>query len=74
MFSGERGMVPALWHLEVANGLAMAERYRNLSSGDVLKSLTYLENLVSQFIDTYTDFVPVRPRAQQRANFPAHIL
>src|SRR5207249_11120745 len=26
MLGGKRGLVPALWHLEIANGLAMADR------------------------------------------------
>lgn len=60
LFAGERGIVPSLWHLEIANGLAMAERHRNLSLADALKSLTYIENLAAQFIDTRTDFVPIR--------------
>jgi predicted nucleic acid-binding protein len=60
LFAGERGMVPALWHLEVANGLVMAERHRNMSAADVLESLSYVENLAAQFIDTYTDLIPVR--------------
>jgi predicted nucleic acid-binding protein len=60
LFAGERGMVPALWHLEVANGLVMAERHRNLSAADVLESLTYVENLAGQHIETYTDLIPVR--------------
>ena len=32
LFRGKRGLVPALWHLEIANGLAMAERRRDLEA------------------------------------------
>ena len=31
MLTGKRGLVPALWHLEIANGLAMAERLGTLA-------------------------------------------
>ena len=37
LFRGRRGLVPALWHLEIANGLAMAERRRDLSAADVTR-------------------------------------
>ena len=39
MLSGKRGLVPALWHLEIANGLATAERRRDLSAVDAEDAL-----------------------------------
>jgi hypothetical protein len=35
MLGGKRGLVPALWHLEIADGLALAERRGDLSGADV---------------------------------------
>jgi predicted nucleic acid-binding protein len=60
LLAGERALVPGLWHLEVANGLAMAERRGALSATDVLQSLTYIEELSAQFIDTQSEFVSIR--------------
>ena len=34
--NGKRGLVPALWHLEIANGLISAERRRNLVGADLI--------------------------------------
>ena len=34
MLAGNRCLVPALWHLEIANGLAMAERRGDLTTAD----------------------------------------
>lgn len=39
MLTGKRGLVPALWHLEVANGLTMAERRGDLDAADVMDAL-----------------------------------
>ena len=35
LLGGARAMVPALWHLEFANGLAVAERRRVLSPAEI---------------------------------------
>jgi predicted nucleic acid-binding protein len=37
--SGKRALAPALWHLEIANGLAMAERRGDLGAADVKDAL-----------------------------------
>jgi predicted nucleic acid-binding protein len=55
-----RAVVPALWHLEMANGLAVAERRRILTAADVTRSLLRLEQLAAQ-IETNSDFIPARP-------------
>jgi predicted nucleic acid-binding protein len=55
-----RAVVPALWHLEMANGLVVAERRRILTAADVTRSLLHLEQLATQ-IETNSDFIPVRP-------------
>lgn len=54
-----RAVVPALWHLEMANGLVVAERRRILTAVDVVRSLAHLEQLSAQ-LDTSGDVVPTR--------------
>lgn len=60
LLTGDRALVPALWHLEVANGLVVAERHRALTASDAARFLTYIEELTAQFIETDTEFVSVR--------------
>jgi predicted nucleic acid-binding protein len=60
LLGGIRAVVPALWHLEMANGLAVAERRKILSSADVVRSLMDIEQLSAQALDTVTDLVSVR--------------
>jgi predicted nucleic acid-binding protein len=45
LIDGAGALVPALWHLEIANGLAVAERRRTLSAPDLIASLVQLEKL-----------------------------
>jgi predicted nucleic acid-binding protein len=49
---GKRGLVPMLWHLEIANGLAMAERRKDLSSADVDAALREMELTARSGLDT----------------------
>ncbi len=46
LIDGDRGVVPALWHVEVANGLAVAQRRRVLSAADLDICLGYIDNLI----------------------------
>ena len=39
VIKGQRAVVPALWHLEMSNGLAVAERRSILTSADVEHAL-----------------------------------
>jgi hypothetical protein len=57
--SGNRGLVPALWHLEIANGLATAMRRRDLIGTDLDDALTTIQATVAQAIDTEMNFIPV---------------
>lgn len=57
--SGKRGLVPALWHLEIANGLATAMRRRHLIGTDLDDALTTIQATVAQAIDTEMNFIPV---------------
>lgn len=60
MLTGKRALVPALWHLEIANGLAMAERRRDLSAADVEDALQQMEATAASTVDTHVDLIPVR--------------
>ena len=52
-----RAVVPALWHLEMSNGLAVARRRSILTSADVDQAVIDLEQLVAQAVDTETSLV-----------------
>ena len=47
-----RAVVPALWHLEMSNGLAVAERRSILSTADVDQAMLDIEQIVAQGVDT----------------------
>ena len=57
---GARPVVPALWHLEMANGLAVAERRGVLSAADADQSLTDIERLLGQAIESDLALVSAR--------------
>jgi predicted nucleic acid-binding protein len=60
LLSGSRAMVPALWHLEIANGLVVAERRGILTSSDAMLALLQLEQLCAQAFEVEADIVPMR--------------
>jgi predicted nucleic acid-binding protein len=60
MLSGKRGLVPALWHLEIANGLATAERRRDLTAADAEDALDQIMITATSRLDTEMGFVPAR--------------
>jgi predicted nucleic acid-binding protein len=60
LLAGARAVVPALWHLEMANGFVVAERRRVISSSDVSECQMHVEQLLIQAIETTTDFVSIR--------------
>jgi predicted nucleic acid-binding protein len=60
LFRGKRGLVPGLWHLEIANGLAMAERRRDLSAADVEDALKQIEATAASKVETRVDLVTAR--------------
>ncbi len=57
---GARCVVPMLWHLEMANGLAGAERRGILTRSDCDLCLAQIELLVIQAIETDADSPSVR--------------
>src|SRR5260370_36264638 len=56
---GKGGLVSALWHLEIANGLATGERRRDLIGADVDDALATIQATAGQAIDTEMSFSPV---------------
>jgi predicted nucleic acid-binding protein len=60
LIKGGRAVVPALWHLEMSNGLAVAERRSILSAADIDQALLDLEQIVAQRVDTSSIFVSIR--------------
>ena len=59
LLKGSRAIVPALWHLEIANGLAVAERRQSLTAADAVQALKAVEQLVIQALDTDGKIIPV---------------
>ena len=60
LLRGDRAMVPALWHLEVANAFAVAERRSVLPAADLDQALRELEQIIAHVVDTHTDLVSAR--------------
>ena len=59
LVGGAGAVVPALWHLEMANALVVAERRRILTAADVTRGLMQVEQLAAQ-ITTHGDLVSAR--------------
>jgi len=60
LIKGGRAVVPALWHLEISNGLAVAERRSILGTADIDQALLDIEQLVAVGVDTSSVFVSAR--------------
>jgi len=60
LLKGARAVVPALWHLEMSNGLVVAQRRSILTPADVDQAVIDLEQLVAQAVDTETSVVSAR--------------
>ncbi len=58
--SGSRAVVPALWQLEMANGLAVAERRGILAAGDVETSAAAIQQMLGKAIENADADVPFR--------------
>jgi predicted nucleic acid-binding protein len=57
---GARAVVPALWHLEMANGFVVAERRGMLAQGDADLCIAQTEQLVAHWIESATDLLSIR--------------
>ncbi len=60
LLGGTRMLVPALWILEVANGLAVGERRGNLTAEQVARCLTLVEQLLGETIEVSSELIPLR--------------
>lgn len=60
LIAGDRAVVPALWHLEISNGLAVAERRSLLTAQDVDRALLDIEQMVAHAIHTEAALVAAR--------------
>jgi len=60
ILDGQRGLVPALWHLEIANGLAMAERRRDLTAADAEDALDQILLTAASSLDTHMNLILAR--------------
>lgn len=58
--AGTRGIVPALWQLEMVNGLVVATRRKDLSAEDADEGLGLIEQLLASSIEPDVDAVSVR--------------
>jgi len=58
--SGARGVVPALWHLQMANGLVIATRRKDLHAEDADKGLEFIGQMLVDAIESDADPVSVR--------------
>ena len=66
---GQRGLVPALWHLEIANGLAMAERRGDLSAADAEDALDQILLTAASKLDTDMKLIPARESLMNARSF-----
>jgi predicted nucleic acid-binding protein len=60
LLHGAHAVVPALWHLEMANGFAVAQRRGILAAADASQSVSHLEQLLAHAIESSADFVSLR--------------
>ncbi len=60
LLKGARAVGPALWHLEMSNGLGVAQRRSILTAADVDQAVIDLEQFVTQAVDTETSVVSAR--------------
>lgn len=55
-----RALVPGQWHLEMANGFAVAERRGVLTSANSTAAIAAIEQLLVQSIENSVDFISLR--------------
>jgi len=68
LLDGARAVVPALWHLEMANGFAVSERRHILTAAEGTRCLIDVEQLTAQ-IETNSDLVLTRQALSTARSF-----
>ena len=69
LMNGAQALVPALWHLEMANALAIAGRRQVLHTAEVDRALRDIEQLLILGIDTDSSLVSVRQACTSARSF-----
>ena len=69
LLDGRLAVVPALWHLEMANALAVAERRRVLESAELERALRDIEGLLRNVIDTDPSHFSLRETCKLARSF-----
>ena len=64
-----RAVVPGLWHFEMANGFAVAERRGVLTPGNSTVGIAAIEELLGYVIENSTDFIPLKQIVTTARNF-----
>jgi predicted nucleic acid-binding protein len=59
LLAGNRGLVPPIWRLEVANGFVVAERRGILTTSDTSHALKNFEIVLAQSIDESEQLIPM---------------
>ena len=60
LLSGVQAIVPMLWPLEMANGFAVAERRRLLTSSEIVEALRHLDVILAQSIEVGAESFSIR--------------
>ena len=60
LLEGTRALVPGLWHLEIANGLLVAERCGRLQAAEVAEAFRNVEQLLTVAIETDLTLISAR--------------
>ncbi len=60
LLGGDRAVVPALWHLEMANGFAVAERRRTLTAQDIARAIKDIGFLLGPAIESAADLISIK--------------
>ena len=68
LLNSARAVVPALWHLEMANGFVVAERQHILTAAEAIRCLIDVEQLTAQ-IETNSDLVLPRQALSTARSF-----
>jgi predicted nucleic acid-binding protein len=56
LLEGDRAVVPALWHLELANWFVLAQRRNVLTAEAADRGIAAIEEIIVRAVDTETEF------------------
>jgi predicted nucleic acid-binding protein len=64
-----RAVVPGLWHLEMANGFAVAERRGVLTPANSTAGIAAIEELLAHAIESSAEFLPMKQLLRTARDF-----